>query len=95
MFQPASLASSRRSCRTLQGEETLNYDDARWHFGGNFPKDSPQTCEGTHIALLLRWCYLKRWIGALHLDANPADVERMKLGEMSATDFFFQWCNGK
>jgi hypothetical protein len=73
----------------------MKYDDASWHFGGNFPEGSPQEYGGTHIALLLRWCFLKGWAGPLHLDDEPDDVERVKSGQLSATEFLFKYCDGK
>jgi len=73
----------------------VKYDDAAWHFGGNFPKASPQAYGGTHIALFLRWCFLKGWAGDLHIAENANDVERMKRGDKPATEFLFQWCDGK
>jgi len=73
----------------------LKYDDAKWHYGGDFPKESPQAYGGTHVALFLRWCFLRGWAGDLHVAENPDDVDRMKRGELSATDFLFKWCDGK
>jgi hypothetical protein len=73
----------------------MKYDDASWHFGGDFPEGSPREYGGTHIALLLRWCFLKGWAGPLHLDEEPDEVERVKSGRMSATEFLFKYCDGK
>jgi hypothetical protein len=73
----------------------VKYDDASWHFNGQFPKTSPKELGGTHIALLLKWCFLKGWAGRLHQDENPADVEALKQDKKSATEFLFQWCDGK
>ena len=73
----------------------MKYDDASWHYGGNFPKDSPQSYGGTHIALLLKWCFIQGWAGELHLEENAVDVEQLISGEKDATEFLFQWCDGK
>jgi len=73
----------------------MKYDDASWHYNESFPKDSPQDFSGTHIAILLKWCFLKGWAGELHINENPDDVEKVINGTKSATDFFFQWCDGK
>jgi len=73
----------------------MKYDDASWHSGGDFPKDSPQEFGGTHIALMLKWCFVKGWAGELHLQENRGDVEKLMRGEKSATEFLFQWCDGK
>jgi hypothetical protein len=39
----------------------MKYDDASWHHGGDFPAGQPQEHGGTHIALFLRWCFVKGW----------------------------------
>ena len=73
----------------------MKYDNASWHYGGNFPKGSPQEYGGTHIALMLKWCFLKGWAGELHMQEDRDDVERLIRGEKSATDFLFECCDGK
>ena len=73
----------------------MKYDDASWHYGGDFPPESPQEHGGTHIGIFLRWCFLQGWAGELHTtDAND-DVEAVIRGEMSGTDFLFKYCDGK
>lgn len=73
----------------------MKYDDASWHYGGDFPPDSPHELGGTHIALYLKWCFSKGWAGALHLVHEPEDTKRVITGELSATDFLFKYCDEK
>lgn len=74
----------------------MKYDDASWHYGADgFPKDQPDEHGATHIALFLRWCFTKGWAGALHVEDEPEDVQRVVEGTLSATDFFFKYCDGK
>jgi hypothetical protein len=73
----------------------MKYDDASWHSGGKFPKDSPPKYGGTHIALLLRWCLLKGWAGELHLRESTEDLQQLLSGEMTGTEFLFRNCDGK
>jgi len=73
----------------------VKYDDASWHYGGDFPSDQPDEHGGTHIALFLKWCFIKGWAGALHMEEEPRAVNEVINGEMSATDFFFRYCDGK
>lgn len=70
----------------------MKYDDASWHYGGNFPAGQPQEHGGTHIALFLKWCFIKGWAGELHTQEEPEAVIN---GSMLATDFFFKYCDGK
>jgi hypothetical protein len=73
----------------------MKYDDASWHSGGEFPPDSPAELGGTHIALMLKWCFRKGWAGELHTEDSKEDLERLLRGELSATEYLFTWCDGK
>lgn len=73
----------------------MKYDDASWHFGGDFPVGQPDEHGGTHIALFLRWCFSKGWAGELHTEEEPEAVKQVVAGQLSATGFFFQYCDGK
>lgn len=73
----------------------MKYDDASWHYGGEFPSESPQELGGTHIGIFLRWCFMKGWAGELHATEEKDDVEAVIRGEMSGTDFLFKYCDGK
>lgn len=73
----------------------MKYDDASWHYGGEFPDDSPQEFGATHIAMFLRWCFNKGWAGDLHLEEEPEDTQRVIDGSMSATEYFLKYCDEK
>ncbi|MGL6212081.1 MAG: hypothetical protein ACRC14_19825 [Paracoccaceae bacterium] len=73
----------------------MKYDDASWHSDGEFPEASPEEYAGTHIALFVKWCFLRGWAGEELLEDCPDDVARVISGQMSATDFLFKNCDGK
>jgi len=73
----------------------MKYDDASWHYGGEFPSESPQEYGGTHIGIFLRWCFMKGWAGDLHTTEEKDDVNAVIRGEMVGTDFLFKYCDGK
>ena len=73
----------------------MKYDDASWHYGGDFPAGQPQEHGGTHIALFLRWCFVKGWAGDFHVEEEPEAVVQVISGELSATEFLFRYCDGK
>ncbi len=73
----------------------MKYDDASWHYGGDFPTDQPKENGGTHIALFLKWCFIKGWSGSLHIEEEPEAVVAVINGDLSATEFFFKYCDGK
>lgn len=73
----------------------MKYDDASWHYGGEFPAGQPEEHGGTHIALFLKWCFIKGWAGELHTDEEPEALAEVIRGDLSATEYFFRNCDGK
>lgn len=73
----------------------MKYDDASYHSEGDFPEDSPAEFGGTHIALFLRWCFVKGWASDRHLRESPEAVQAVIDGTLPATDFLFHYCDGK
>ena len=63
--------------------------------GRRFPSKVSPEYGGTHIALFLKWCFIKGWAGELHLEEWPVDVTRVIDGSMTATEFLFANCDGK
>lgn len=73
----------------------MKYDDASWHYEGEFPVESPSEYGATHIALFLKWCFMKGWAGEIHLDEEPEDTERVIEGAMPAMEYFLKYCDEK
>lgn len=75
----------------------MKYDDASWHYGGEFPENSPKEYGATHITLLMKWCFQKGWAGEIHTEDKACSAELQKVipNELSATDYFMRWCDGK
>jgi len=73
----------------------MKYDDASWHYGGEFPEKSPQMFGATHIALFMKWCFYKGWVGEIHIEEEPEDTRRVVDGKLSATEFFIKYCDEK
>lgn len=71
------------------------YDDASWHFDGDFPEESPIEYGGTHIALFLKWCLQKGWASDELLELASENVQKVIDGMLSATEFLFEFCDGK
>ncbi len=72
----------------------MKYDDVSWHLNKDFPKDSPEEYAAAHMALYLKWCFLKGWVGKLH-KGSPEDQDKLMSGEMTATDYLYNNCDGK
>lgn len=79
-----------------QSRVTMKYDDASWHYGGDFfPDDQPEEYGATHIGLFLKWCFIQGWAGSLHLRDEPEAVKAVIEGRLSGTEFLLTYCDGK
>ncbi len=56
----------------------MKYDDASWHYGGDFPADLPQAAGGTHIAMFVVWCWLNGLGGEDFIEGFPDALEAAK-----------------
>jgi len=73
----------------------MKYDDASWHYGGDFPEGAPEELGGTHIGLFLRYFFTRGWVGDIHTEEYPDAVAAVIDGTMSGTDFLFKYCDEK
>ena len=73
----------------------MKYDDASWHYGGDFPDDLPQSAGATHSGMFLTWALLNDMAGSLHTDDFPDDLARLKAREITPGQFLLTVCDGK
>jgi hypothetical protein len=73
----------------------MKYDDASWHYGGNFPGDLPPEAGATHTGLFLAWALLSGLAGNMHLSEFPEDLEKLRVRSITPGLFFLDLCDGK
>jgi hypothetical protein len=75
----------------------VKYDDASWHYEGNFPAEVPPENGATHIGMFLGWAIQRDLVGDLHrADEDTAfDLERIKNRHLRPRDFLLNWTDGK
>ncbi len=71
------------------------YDDASWHYGGEFPSDLPDQAGGTHTGMYLAWALTSGLAGDLHLHGFSADLANLKNRLITPAAYFFRCCDGK
>ena len=74
---------------------TGKYDDASWHYEGDFPRDMPIEAGGTHIGMFLAWALLSGLSGELHLVDLPEELEQLRSRTVTTGAFFMKACDGK
>ena len=72
----------------------MKYDDASWHYGGDFPDELPNEAGGTHIGMFVSWCLLNG-LGGAHHDEDPQFLGQLKAREISPGRYFLRACDEK
>ncbi len=73
----------------------MKYDDAAWHYGGEFPKDLPQEAGATHTGMFLAWGLLSGLAGTLHLEDSSDCLGTLRARSVTPGAFFMRFCDGK
>ncbi len=73
----------------------MKYDDASWHYGGNFPRDLPQSAGATHSGMFLAWALLSGLGGAIHTEEFPEELERLRTRTITPGQFLIDACDEK
>lgn len=73
----------------------MKYDDASWHYGGDFPKDLRDEAGATHTGMFVAWALLSGLAGQIHIDDFPEDLETLRTRSVTPGQFFLQSCDGK
>jgi hypothetical protein len=69
---------------------STKYDDASWHFDGDFPEDLPLEAGGTHIGMFLAWAIERDLVRSLHSRADS-----VKRREETGRDYLMLACDGQ
>lgn len=56
----------------------MKYDDASWHYDGDFPSGLPTEAGATHMGIFVAWCILHGMEGQLHTEESEGQLKRLK-----------------
>jgi hypothetical protein len=73
----------------------MKYDDASWHYGGDFPASLPQECGATHIGMFVAWCQLNGLGGSIHKDDFPEMLSKLEDRALTPGAWFISACDEK
>jgi hypothetical protein len=73
----------------------MKYDDASWHYGGEFPVDLPPEAGATHIAMFLGWAVSNGLAGDYHTIDAADELARLQRREVTPAQWFIQTCDEK
>ncbi|MBW8881779.1 MAG: hypothetical protein JF615_10275 [Asticcacaulis sp.] len=72
----------------------MKYDDASWHYGGDFPADLPPKAGATHIAMFVVWCWANGLAGEDAIENEDA-LEAVRVRSATPGDIFIRTCDEK
>ena len=73
----------------------MKYDDASWHYGGEFPKELPSEPGATHIGMFVAWCLLNGLGSDFHVKEMPDLLAHLKAKRLTPGAFFIKACDEK
>ena len=71
------------------------YDDASWHYNGDFPDNLPTENGATHIGMFLTWCIDNDLLSREQTEDNKEDIENVKNRIMTGAKFLIVNCDEK
>ncbi len=57
----------------------MKYDDASWHYGGDFPSELPEICGAIHSGIFLAWAINSDLAGDVLVEEYPEDLLALKI----------------
>ncbi|WP_259343336.1 DUF7832 domain-containing protein [Capnocytophaga canis] len=73
----------------------MKYDDASWHYEGEFPANLPNENGATHIGMFLAWCIENDLISDWLREEAEEEIQQVKEGKLSGADFLISVCDEK
>ena len=71
------------------------YDDASWHYGGDFPPGLPQINGATHIGIFLTWFIENNLLSAEQVCNYVDDIQNVKNRTLTGSEYLMSNCDGK
>jgi len=71
----------------------MSYDNAAWHYAGDYPKELPRENGGTHIGMFLAWAIINNLESKFHRTESAASLAAVRARQMTGRQFLFQECD--
>ena len=74
---------------------TMKYDDASWHYGGEFPDELDEVAGATHIGMFVAWALLSDLGGKLHTEEFVDELAKLRDRNLTPGQYFIACCGEK
>ncbi|RYD71964.1 MAG: hypothetical protein EOP53_22755 [Sphingobacteriales bacterium] len=71
------------------------YDDAFWHYGGDFPEELEKEAGATHIGMFISWCIDNNLMSEMQEEDAGDDIQLVKERKMTGAEFLINNCDEK
>jgi len=71
------------------------YDDASWHYGGDFPKELVNENAATHIGMFITWCADHDLLSEFQLEDAGEAIGMVKNRTITGAEFLMDYCDEK
>ncbi|SDI20885.1 hypothetical protein SAMN05421846_10543 [Chryseobacterium taeanense] len=71
------------------------YDDASWHYGGDFPEGLVEKNGATHTGMFINWCIDKGLASKELLEDSQEEIEQLKHRKITGAEFVMDAMDGK
>lgn len=73
----------------------MKYDDASWHYEGDFPSDLPTSAGATHIGMFLARAVSNGFAGPILTEDSPETLKRLRQRQITPAQLLILACDGK
>ena len=73
----------------------MKYDDASWHYGGDFPSELPESSGAIHSGLFLAWAILRGLGSEVHTTEYPDGLAKLQSRTITPAQFLIVHCDEK
>lgn len=73
----------------------MKYDDASWHYDGDFPSGLAVEAGATHIGMFVAWGMLNGYAGVLYTDEFPEELADLVERKRTPGQFLIECCDEK
>ncbi len=71
------------------------YDDASWHYSGDFPAELDKKNGATHTGMFINWCVTNNFHSEELMEDHQNECESLKRREITGADFVIDALDGK
>ncbi|GKX54324.1 hypothetical protein SOASR030_04360 [Leminorella grimontii] len=73
----------------------MKYDDASWHYEGDYPADLAPERAAVHIGMFLKWCIRNGFASDDLKEDCEEEIQKVMQGEMTGAQFLIDICDEK